>query len=63
MLKFVEERLDKMIGLWGGLDAFKELVEVGGPGAGDDEKGLLNGPKLDDDEGHVAQSDIDDLFG
>jgi chemotaxis protein CheZ len=64
VLKFVEERLDKMIGLWGGLDAFKDLVEADrtGPG-GDDEKGLLNGPKLDEDEGHVAQNDIDALFG
>jgi len=63
VLKFVEERLDKMIGVWGGLDAFKELVEHDSTGTGgDDEKGLLNGPKLDDDEGHVAQSDIDDLF-
>src|SRR5919205_1353173 len=53
VLKFVEERLDKMIGVWGGLDAFKDLVEQEGPGAGQDEKGLLNGPKLEEDEGHV----------
>ena len=26
VLKFVEERLDRMIGVWGGLDAFKELA-------------------------------------
>ena len=51
-----------MIGLWGGLDAFKELVEQEGGASSDDEKGLLNGPKLDDDEGHVAQNDIDALF-
>ncbi|HEY7383489.1 MAG TPA: protein phosphatase CheZ [Beijerinckiaceae bacterium] len=61
VLKFVEERLDKMIGVWGGLDAFKELVhhENAAP-TGED--GLLNGPKLDEDEGHVAQNDIDALF-
>ena len=60
-MKFVEERLDKMIGVWGGLDAFKDLVEQDGAGA-DDENGLLNGPKLDSDDGHVEQNDIDALF-
>jgi chemotaxis protein CheZ len=59
----VEERLDRMIGVWGGLDAFKDLVEHEGGGAGNDEKGLLNGPKLDSDDGHVEQNDIDALFG
>ena len=63
VLKFVEERLDKMIGVWGGLDAFKDLVKHEGGGAGNDEKGLLNGPKLDSDDGHVEQNDIDALFG
>ncbi|KAA2244308.1 protein phosphatase CheZ [Salinarimonas soli] len=63
VLKFVEERLDKMIGVWGGLDAFKELVDAdAGAPAADDEKSLLNGPKLDDDQGHVDQTDIDALF-
>lgn len=61
VLKFVEERLDKVIGLWGGLDAFKGLVEPeGGPGG--EEQGLLNGPKLAEDAGHVDQTDIDALF-
>lgn len=63
VLKFVEERLDKMIGVWGGLDAFKDLVDrQGGSGDADDHRSLLNGPKLDDDEGHVSQNDIDNLF-
>lgn len=64
VLKFVEERLDKMIGVWGGLDAFKELA-ANNPNlpSVDDEKSLLNGPKLDTDAGHVDQSDIDALFG
>ncbi len=63
VLKFVEERLDKMIGVWGGLDAFKDLAAQEPNGSGvDDEKSLLNGPKLDEDEGHVDQSDIDALF-
>ncbi|HEX2727055.1 MAG TPA: protein phosphatase CheZ [Beijerinckiaceae bacterium] len=61
VLKFVEDRLDKMIGVWGGLDAFKELVDQGAASPGG-EDGLLNGPKLEQDEGHVAQNDIDALF-
>lgn len=60
VLKFVEERLDRVIGVWGGLDAFKNLVETA-PDA-DDEKNLLNGPRLAEDEGHVDQGDIDALF-
>lgn len=63
VLKFVEERLDRMIDVWGGLDAFQELIqhEAIAP-ALDDEKGLLNGPKLEEDVGHVSQDDIDNLF-
>jgi chemotaxis protein CheZ len=60
VLKFVEERLDRMIGVWGGLEAFKELVDQ--PPPEDDERSLLNGPKLDSDDGHVDQTDIDALF-
>jgi chemotaxis protein CheZ len=63
VLKFVEERLDKMIGVWGGLEAFKDLADQDGPTAIDEDKALLNGPKLEDDQGHVAQNDIDALFG
>lgn len=63
VLKFVEERLDRMIDVWGGLDAFQELIqhEAIAP-ALDDEKNLLNGPKLEEDIGHVSQDDIDSLF-
>ena len=62
VLKFVEERLDKMIGVWGGLEAFKELVVDENAGSGGDESDLLNGPKLEGDAGHVEQNDIDALF-
>jgi chemotaxis protein CheZ len=48
--------------VWGGLEAFKDLSGHANDD-GDHEKSLLNGPKLDDDEGHVAQNDIDALFG
>ncbi|KMO44359.1 chemotaxis protein [Methylobacterium tarhaniae] len=62
VLKFVEDHIDRMIEAWGGLEAFKDLI---GERAGvniDDESSLLNGPKLDEDPGHVDQSDIDALF-
>lgn len=64
VLKFVEERLDKMIGVWGGLEAFKDLVpaETEAVKPEDDHRSLLNGPKLEEDEGHVSQNDIDALF-
>ena len=63
VLKFVEERLDRMIDVWGGLDAFQELIqhEAIAPVL-DEEKNLLNGPKLEEDIGHVSQDDIDSLF-
>jgi chemotaxis protein CheZ len=61
VLKFVEERLDIMIGVWGGFDAFKGFMEADG-GEGERALALLNGPKLDDDAGHVSQNDIDALF-
>jgi chemotaxis protein CheZ len=61
VLKFVEERLDRMIDVWGGLEAFKELAELP-PATVDHDAALLNGPRLDEDEGHVAQTDIDALF-
>ena len=63
VLKFVEEHLDRVIEAWSGLEGFRDLlaVETAEPSA-DDESSLLNGPKLQDDPGHVDQSDIDALF-
>ena len=62
VLKFVEERLDRMIGVWGGLDAFKELAGEQRHERLPGERALLNGPRLADDVGHVTQDDIDALF-
>jgi chemotaxis protein CheZ len=65
VLKFVEERLDRMIEVWGGLDAFKDLAPDAAqpvPVNENDDRSLLNGPRLEDDAGHVDQSDIDALF-
>lgn len=63
VMSFVEEHLDRMITAWSGLDGFRDLIAVE-PAAPDpdDERSLLNGPKLDEDPGHVDQSDIDALF-
>ncbi|MBD8905496.1 protein phosphatase CheZ [Methylorubrum zatmanii] len=63
VLKFVEEHLDRVIEAWSGLDSFRDMLEVDAVAVSeDDESSLLNGPKLQDDPGHVDQSDIDALF-
>ncbi|MFE1600136.1 chemotaxis protein [Methylobacterium sp. ID0610] len=62
VLKFVEDHIDRMIDAWGGLDAFKDMLGTSAEVNPFDESSLLNGPKLDEDPGHVDQSDIDALF-
>ncbi len=62
VLKFVEEHLDRMIEAWSGLDGFRDILAAVPVAVEDEEKSLLNGPKLDEDPGHVDQSDIDALF-
>lgn len=65
-LDFVEGRIDGMISAWGGLDAFEAIVTAQAraiqPSNDDDDVALLNGPKLESDDGHVSQDDIDALF-
>jgi len=59
--KFIEGHVAQMMEIWGGIDAFKEFIpEAPAEPKGDD--ALLNGPKLQDDEGHASQDDIDALF-
>ncbi|WP_430910081.1 chemotaxis protein [Methylobacterium sp. sgz302541] len=62
VMKFVEDHLDRVIDAWGGLEGFRDLVGIPSGPSIDDESSLLNGPKLDDDIGHVDQTDIDSLF-
>lgn len=59
-LKFIEERLDVMMGIWGGNEAFAaiELPEIH---VDHEDKLLLNGPQRSDGES-VNQADIDALF-
>lgn len=60
-LKFIEDRIVKMMDIWGGLDSFRDIeVEVIAEREGD--AALLNGPKLDSEVGHASQDDIDALF-
>jgi chemotaxis protein CheZ len=61
-MKFIEHHINVMMDIWGGVDA----IRAHAPPIIDDRVGdakLLNGPKLDGDEGHVSQDDIDALFG
>ena len=60
-MKFIENHITVMMDIWGGVDAIKAHA----PAIVDDRDGdarLLNGPKLDGDEGHASQNDIDALF-
>lgn len=60
-LKFIEERIVRMMDIWGGLDSFRDIeVEVIADREGDD--ALLNGPKIAGESGHASQDDIDALF-
>jgi chemotaxis protein CheZ len=60
-MKFIENHIMEMMQIWGGVDAIKAHA----PPIVDTREGdsrLLNGPKLDGEEGHVSQNDIDALF-
>jgi chemotaxis protein CheZ len=60
-MKFIEHHINVMMDIWGGVDAIKvHAPAVIDTRVGDDR--LLNGPKLDGDEGHASQNDIDALF-
>jgi chemotaxis protein CheZ len=61
-LKFVEDRVARMMAIWGGIDAFKDFTAAAA-GERDDGPPLINGPKLEGDSGHASQADIDALFG
>ncbi|MDD7911371.1 MULTISPECIES: protein phosphatase CheZ [Pseudovibrio] len=60
-LSFVEERIIRMMEIWGGLESFKD-VEVPEEPPKDENEALLHGPSLDGEEGVVSQDDIDALF-
>ncbi len=59
MLKLVEEHLARMMEIWSVIDRFNVDAAQSTAGRLD---GLLNGPKLNGDNGHSSQADIDKLF-
>src|SRR5213592_4483842 len=60
-MKFIENHINVMMDIWGGVDALKaHATPIVDTREGDDK--LLNGPKLDGDVGHASQDDIDALF-
>ncbi|MBW7962817.1 protein phosphatase CheZ [Bradyrhizobium sp. BR 10261] len=60
-MKFIEQHINAMMEIWGGVDAIKAHVPAPVDNRSEDEK-LLNGPKLAGDVGHASQDDIDALF-
>ena len=60
-LKFIETHIVRMMEIWGGLEAFKE-IEAEALAAREGDAALLNGPKVEGDIGHASQDDIDALF-
>ena len=60
-LKFIETHIVRMMEIWGGLEAFKDIAPE--PIAQrDGDARLLNGPKVEGEAGHASQDDIDALF-
>jgi chemotaxis protein CheZ len=60
-LTFVEDRVGRMLEIWGGRDALKGY-EAGAVAAHKTETKLASGPKLNGDCGHVSQQEIDAMF-
>jgi chemotaxis protein CheZ len=58
MLQSIDESIARMMDIWGGAEAFRQL---NGEASGN-EPGLVNGPKLAGDDGHVSQADIDAIL-
>jgi chemotaxis protein CheZ len=60
-LKFIEDRIARMMEIWGGIEAFKDYTAAA---LAEREPGpiLLNGPRLEGDQGHASQDEIDALF-
>ena len=60
-LQFIEERVNAMMSIWGGIESFDEVVPVAHtrPSDGDSP---MHGPPLPDEDGLSSQEDIDALF-
>lgn len=60
-LRFVSERTERMIEIWGGMDSFAN-IEQKNPDTREGDDLLKNGPALESDENLASQDDIDALF-
>lgn len=60
-LRFIEERVVRMMEIWGGIDSFLE-IEPDEFEKAEGDAALLNGPALETDLDQVSQDDIDALF-
>jgi chemotaxis protein CheZ len=59
-LKQVENHLMQMVEIWNAIERFTNYVGRLAPPT--EAESMLNGPKLDGDEGHASQNDIDSMF-
>jgi chemotaxis protein CheZ len=60
-LKFIEERILRMMEIWGGVEQFQNIMPRA-QAERDSQPRLVNGPKLDGDSGYVSQKEIDAMF-
>lgn len=60
-MRFIENRILRMMEIWGGLEGFKD-VEPDAAAQREGDAALLNGPALESDVGVANQDDIDALF-
>lgn len=60
-LSFIEDRIVRMMEIWGGVETFKNM-EVDEREAREGDAALLNGPALEIDNDVASQDDIDALF-
>ncbi len=60
-LKFIEERVDHMMSIWGGSESFAEILPEKQAGKTSDSH-LLNGPAMEYAIDVASQDDIDSLF-
>lgn len=59
-LQFIDERVSKMMEIWGGANDLAAFAPATEEPEGED--ALLNGPALEEHHGHASQDDIDALF-
>jgi chemotaxis protein CheZ len=61
-MSFIEERVTRMLTIWGDVNAFRAHVVVAAVAPSEQGEPPVNGPKLDDEPGHATQADIDAMF-